>query len=627
MDKNDINTVASVKVTEGVAFVIKAGGHATPIKADYLMSPDDVVVTHQAAEFVLLEDGIPVLVNHDCPNCIILSGDGVKVAELKQDVAIPYGRDAAANFSDDDINAIQNAILAGEDPTQVFEATAAGNEQTGTSNTNATVVEYDNDQMLAEAGFDTANEQQETEVEEERLGLTLSKGGESADISLIEGDLSDGQYPVEVIQVINIEAGSLPLDPGSFTFDPTSINVLLDELNQEITSGGESVDFTFDPVTNSIVGIQEGLLVLTIDLEVSSSGSNVTVQVTTTLHQPVDHDGDNNSGLVTYDNDLINIAISIQGADAGGNALENPIDIKVGIVDGGEPSFSTDSGVIINETTQQGEVVKGQVPLDLGSDEIGLVEFQQNQPSLSGIISNGRPTTYQVVGNTITVLDSESNPIMTITVMTDGSYDVLVSGPIDQSDSESSHYKLNFTATDSDGDQAEGTLSITIIDGDDAAGSDTGSVALTEGDLDTLGNGTNPADTDTSYPASQSGSFVIKAGEDKLVPGSVKIDPAQQADLIAELQAELTSGDEALTFTVDSDGNLIGKLPNGETALTVSLSAIEQGQDVKVTVNVVQHVPLDNDGTSTTGYVTFTGDDIHINLPVQAEDTDGDDLT
>ncbi|CAG22460.1 hypothetical protein [Photobacterium profundum] len=201
-----------------------------------------------------------------------------------------------------------------------------------------------------------------------------------------------------------------------------------------------------------------------------------------------------------------------------------------------------------------------------------------------------------------------------------------VTGPIDQGNSESTNIDLNVTATDKDGDTTDGSMDITITDGTNATGGDQGALTLNEGDLDTAGDGVNPNDTDTSYPASQSGSFVIKAGEDSLVSGSVKIDPALQSDLITELQNELTSGGETLTFDVDGNGNLVGKLPNGDVAVTVILSGEQQGQDVKVTVTIEQNVPLDHNGSDGTGYITSASDVIHINVPVQATDTDGDDL-
>ncbi|WP_168443855.1 hypothetical protein, partial [Photobacterium damselae] len=137
----------------------------------------------------------------------------------------------------------------------------------------------------------------------------------------------------------------------------------------------------------------------------------------------------------------------------------------------------------------------------------------------------------------------------------------------------------------------------------------------------------------TTYPVSQSGSFVIAAGEDRLVPSSVQVDPAQTQALLQELSAELTSGSQALTFTLDSNGNIVGTLPDGTVAITVSLSAVQDGQNIKVTVDIEQNVPLDHtnrgdgdgDGDGD-GFVHSQGDNIEISVPVQAQDTDGDAL-
>ncbi|MBC7006817.1 hypothetical protein BIZ37_30200, partial [Photobacterium sp. BZF1] len=417
------------------------------------------------------------------------------------------------------------------------------------------------------------------------------------------------------------------LVPASIAVDPAQVTALITELKAELTSGGQALDFALNS-DGDIVGTLNGEPALTVELSAVQNGQGLTVTVDVTQSIPLDHNNTGDTaGFISSKDDQLQINVPVQAKDTDGDDLSTASVVGIIIKDGDVQSFGIDTGTTVDETTDKASPVSGQIPLDVGSDEINTVVFQAAQPGLTGLTSNGEATTFTVSGNTLTVLDSANNPVMTVVVATDGSYTVTMTGPVDQADSLTESISLNVTATDKDGDPANGIMVINITDGSDAAGGDTGSVTLTEGDLDTLGDGAKAGDTDTSYPASQSGSFVIKAGEDKLVLGSVKIDPAQQADLIAELQAELTSGDEVLTFTVDSDGNLIGKLPSGETALTVSLSAIEQGQDVKVTVSVVQHVPLDNNGTSTTGYVTFTGDDIHINLPVQAEDTDGDDLT
>ncbi|MGR5266093.1 hypothetical protein ACPV38_19190, partial [Photobacterium damselae] len=80
------------------------------------------------------------------------------------------------------------------------------------------------------------------------------------------------------------------------------------------------------------------------------------------------------------------------------------------------PSFGTDSGVTINESTEKGQVIHGEVPLDVGSDAIESLTFDVNQPSLAGLTSNGEPTSVDVNGNSLTVLDSQGQPVLTVTI-------------------------------------------------------------------------------------------------------------------------------------------------------------------------------------------------------------------
>ncbi|MGR5312592.1 hypothetical protein ACPV34_21650, partial [Photobacterium damselae] len=173
------------------------------------------------------------------------------------------------------------------------------------------------------------------------------------------------------------------------------------------------------------------------------------------------------------------------------------------------PSFGTDSGVTINESTEKGQVIHGEVPLDVGSDAIDSLTFDESQPSLVGLTSNGEPTSVDVNGNSLTVLDAQGQPVLTVTIGKDGSYEVKVTGPLDQGDSESIDLDLNVTATDFDGDSTSGVANITITDGSNAAGGEEIAITITEGDLDTNGAATGDPST---YPVSQSGSFVITAG-------------------------------------------------------------------------------------------------------------------
>ncbi|HIF9423720.1 TPA: retention module-containing protein, partial [Photobacterium damselae] len=458
-------------------------------------------------------------------------------------------------------------------------------------------------------------------------------GGENVAVTITEGDLDTNgaatgdptTYPVSQSGSFVIAAGEDRLVPDSVQVDPAQTQALLQELSAELTSGGQALTFTLDSDGNIIGTLPDGTVAITVSLSVVQDGQDIKVTVDIEQNVPLDHTNRGDSdGFVHSQGDNIEISVPVQAQDTDGDTLENSANVDITIVDGQNPSFGLDSGVTINESTEKGQVIHGEVPLDVGSDAIKSLTFDENQPSFVGLTSNGEPTTVEVNGNSLTVLDAQGQPVLTVTIAKDGSYEVKVTGPLDQGDSESIDLDLSVTATDFDDDSTSGVANITITDGSDAAGGEEIALTITEGDLDT--NGADAGNPST-YPVSQSGSFVIAAGEDRLVPSSVQVDPTQTQALLQELSAELTSGGQALTFALDSDGNIIGTLPDGTVAITVSLSAVQDGQDIKVTVDIEQNVPLDhtNRGDSD-GFVHSQGDNIEISVPVQAQDTDGDTL-
>ncbi|WIH20921.1 retention module-containing protein [Photobacterium damselae] len=617
-----------VKIQNGEAFILSASGKIVRVADKHALTEDEILLFDKNTQAVLVDEfgSESSAFSDGCISCIAVNNnDQIIEQQLPENAQLNLSELLEGNVSGDEIAAIQNAILSGEDPTQTQEAPAAGIVLAGSAIGRFITVDYDNDSMLAEAGFDTSYDPSSQQSVEEPLAILIAEGGEQISLQVTEGDLSDYSYPVSTSQIITIEAGSLPLDPDSFTFTPSSLTSLLNELSSDISSSGQPVLFIFDPNSNSIVGTQNGQIILTIEIKgVSTHDNNANIEVITTIHAPIDHNSSDSNGVVTSSDDQIHIDFDITGADTSGNEIDEPINVDVTIVDGQDPSCGLDSVVTINETNDKIQVVHGQIPLDVGSDAIKSLTFDENQPSLVGLTSNGEPTTVDVNGNSLTVLDAQGQPVLTVTIAKDGSYEVKVTGPLDQGDSESIDLDLSVTATDFDDDSTSGVANITITDGSDAAGGEEIALTITEGDLDTNGaDAGNP----TTYPVSQSGSFVITAGEDRLIPSSVQVDPAQTQALLQELSAELTSGSQSLTFTLDSNGNIIGTLPDGTVAITVSLSAVQDGQDVKVTVDIEQNVPLDhtNRGDSD-GFVHSQGDNIEISVPVQAQDTDGDAL-
>ncbi|MCD9539532.1 retention module-containing protein, partial [Photobacterium carnosum] len=633
MVKNN-NKVEAFKLVDGESFILQPNQQPIPIIDIHTLQMNEVIVTNRDTKFIVIKDGIEQIVNLPCSSCTVLTPAGAQTVELNNRLTFNGEAKDGSSFSVADITALQNAILAGQDPTELFEASAAGNESAagnvGLNGSSATAsfitINYDNNAVLAKAGFDTAYDPPSNAQIIDPKIILAANGGEVGVMTVVEGDLSplagEQEYPVQTSISIAVEAATLPLDTASFVFDPLAINSLIFELNNEITTGGEAVSFVYDTQTNSIVGTLNGETIMSITLNATiENGRDVSVNITTTINQPIDHVGGNSSGLVSHDGDSITVDVAIQGADSNGNLLDKPINVDITIKDGANPEFVTDTGTTIDETTQNGQVITGDVPLDVGSDAIHHIDFNADQPSLQGITSNGEATTFTVSGNVLTVVDSDNKPVMVVTIATDGSYTVELTGSIDQLTDDVVNLNLGVTATDNDGDTTNGQVVIDITDGADAGGNEHGEISITEGDL-------TPQAGEQGYPVSGNTTIVIEAGADRLDPSKVTIDPKQLTTLISELESELTTGNnETISFHYDAaTGVLIGNTAAGEQVVTVSLNAVQaaNGQDIDVKVTITQEKPLNHVDNGNQGLVDSINDKITIDVPIQVQDTDGD---
>ncbi|WP_231730716.1 Ig-like domain-containing protein [Photobacterium aquimaris] len=457
-----------------------------------------------------------------------------------------------------------------------------------------------------------------------------ANGGETGSITITEGDLTPaaGQqgYPVSGTTTIVIEASADRLDPSKVTIDPSQLTKLIDELSSELTTGdNQAISFSYDSATGQLVGVTaDGEQVITVSLDAVQAANGHDIDVTVTINQqkPLNHTDTGVDGLVDSVNDKITIDVPIQVQDTDGDWLEKPANVDITIVDGANPEFGTDSGTTINETTQNGQVITGDVPLNVGSDAIHQLDFNADQPSLQGLTSNGAATTFTVNGNVLTVVDSDNKPVMVVTIAKDGSYTVEVTGPIDQDDTDIAKINLGVTATDNDGDIANGQVVITVTDGADANGGETGSITITEGDL-------TPAAGQQGYPVSGDVDIAVKAGVDRLNPSTATIDNTKLTALIDELQSELTSNGEKISFNYDHNTGVLTGTTDGNVVVTVTVTATQaaNGHDADIKVSITQHSPLDHNGSDNGGWVNVDGDKIVIDVPVQVKDTDGDLLT
>ncbi|NEX83863.1 retention module-containing protein [Aeromonas rivipollensis] len=276
--------------------------------------------------------------------------------------------------------------------------------------------------------------------------------------------------------------------------------------------------------------------VLKAELDASQSGSDVKGKVTVSLNGPLDHQG----------SDQLSLGLSISAKEIDGD--ETRADLQVAINDGMDPSLGIDGGISLQEGAA-GQSLDGQLPVNVGSDRLVSLNFEGNQPALDGLTSGGKPTTYQVNGNQITLLDAGGKTVLTVTLDLDGKYHVTLDGVLDQPvGTNSVNLGLQVQGTDFDGDQSNlGTLNIQITDGV-LPQVDPVSLTLTE---------------DSNWSAAQtlSGDLNITAGSDPLA--NISFDASQPG-----LQG-LTSGGQPVVISIS--GNSISGAVNGQNVFTLTL--------------------------------------------------------
>ncbi|WP_461606436.1 retention module-containing protein, partial [Aeromonas rivipollensis] len=323
--------------------------------------------------------------------------------------------------------------------------------------------------------------------------------------------------------------------------------------------------------------------VLKAELDASQSGSDVKGKVTVSLNGPLDHQG----------SDQLSLGLSISAKEIDGD--ETRADLQVAINDGMDPSLGIDTGISLQEGAA-GQSLDGQLPVNVGSDRLVSLNFEGNQPALDGLTSGGKPTSYQVNGNQITLLDAGGKTVLTVTLDLDGKYHVKLDGVLDQPvGTNSVNLGLQVQGTDFDGDQSNlGTLNIQITDGV-LPQVDPVSLTLTE-------------DSDWIAAQTLSGDLNITAGSDPLV--SISFDASQPG-----LQG-LSSGGQPVVISIS--GNSISGAVNGQNVFTLTLD--QQGHYV-FTLNQ----PLDQGSADSRILAGFTltdsdGDKVSSSLSVAIGD-------
>ncbi|WP_407330373.1 retention module-containing protein [Enterovibrio sp. 27052020O] len=464
--------------------------------------------------------------------------------------------------------------------------------------------------------------------------------------------VQDGSAPIIKVRDVEItdpefnapaseSIGSLGLETGSD--DIQSVDWDLTDAFfasvEALTSDGNSLKLLSQP--NDINGTDNPINVGYTD----ASGDTITVlsislnpalnEYIVTLSQAIDQPG----------SETVALALGAKVTDSDGDSTSSTFNVI--IRDGSAPSIDpVDADLVDPINGQISEQQNLSLGLMQGSDALKSLMFTASpelQAVLSGITSNGYQTAYQpdplssLEGSITLVLDDPSlsassipaNGEKVLSIVLDvngdgnptGTYTVTQFAALDEPASPLI-LPIGVKAVDTDGDEVTGQFTVTLND-NDGEPSPVGvvdTISLTEPDLTPTGN-------QTGYPESSSGTAVVKATTDRLLPSEVRIESTVVPALVADLNAVLTSGGQPVVFTYDdTTGTLTGKV-GSELVMTLSISAVQSadGYGIDITPTLTLHQPLDHlTSASNNTLISFDGDTISINVKLQAEDSDGD---
>ncbi|WP_148140612.1 retention module-containing protein [Aeromonas sp. YN13HZO-058] len=354
-----------------------------------------------------------------------------------------------------------------------------------------------------------------------------------------------------------------------------------------LASDGHPLTFEFADDRTLVGYYQNGsgqrVEVLRAELNAEQQGSDLAGRAVVTLTGPLDHQG----------SDTLSLGLQVSANEIDGDSTSANLTLTVN--DGSDPALGVDKGVALQEGGNQS--IDGQLPVTVGSDRLVSLNFETNQPTLVGLTSQGKATTYEVQDNQLIVKDWQGKAILTVTIGLDGKYSVSLTGVFDEPEATNSlNLGLKVQGSDYDGDKSNlGTLNITITDG-----------ALPQVEPVSL---TLSEDSNWQQGQTLNGDLAITAGSDPLA--SITFDANQPG-----LQG-FTSGKQAVTITV-ADHLIEGRTPDGTLVFELTL-----GNDGKYSFTL--HQPLDQGSADSLLKASFTlldsdGDKVHSTMTVAVGD-------
>ncbi|MCR9367708.1 retention module-containing protein [Vibrio antiquarius] len=613
MSTHTVPQSAIVNAVKGEVLVLGLDGNVKVIKAGDELRPGEIIITENNASLDVQINNELYLVDANCVACLpVPSSEPLEPVLVQSPVngLVTFDPTAigSADFDANDIAAIQQAILDGADPTAILEATAAGAGAEGSANAGYVTVEYNNPEVLASTFFETSaiRNGEDDRDEDDGLNVTIfADGGQSLQSSVTEGSISLSSYPQTISSSVLVEAGDLALDTASFVPETSSLESLLTELNSDITSGGQPVAFVYDEAQNAIIGTQGGNEVLRIEIEATSLGRDLELEVVTTISQGIDHVASVADGQVLIVGDQINIAFDITGADIGGNSIQAPIDFTTTVIDGDDPA---PQNVTFENVESSSTPITGTF-VDIGSDQLATVTFNQEGLSqFDGLLSDNQATEAVLSedGSTITLSIAGSNEtVLTISLNTDGTYQFEQFKPLEQTNGEDTiELSLPTTVVDFDQDTASNTFTMTILDGDNPVIENVTGLSLDEAGVD-------QGSQEGAAVTSGTGSITTAVGSD--IIDHYELEPTE-----FNVGGELQSQGQVVQLELASESNGVrtyeGFIELDGVRITVFDVAIDAPALGEYQFNLYEQ--LDHTGAN--------DDALTFSLPVYAVDADGD---
>ncbi|WP_339023450.1 retention module-containing protein [Aeromonas salmonicida] len=420
-----IDKTVVVSSIEGNVQILLADGSSRPLQKGEILQPGAKLNIADDAKLLLAPyDDAPTATTPDS------SAPDVPVPGLQQ---VPDDGTATSP----EIAALQQSILQGVDPTQNFEASAAGGAPAAgggggiggvagaSGNGGFVTIDRTGDATIAAAGFDTAY-QTEPVVDTEQLAeplLTNELSDEGEQLTVAEGGVLNGNLLTNTVNTDGPEAASVPLFSWGDNINVTAgTSVTIDGIGSLIVNSDGS--FTFTPAPNYDGAVPPVTYVVTDGVDT----------VTSTLTLTIDPINDLSDG-----DEAFSIA---EDTSVLGNVLSNSVNPD-GPQGASVVSYSWGDvlGIAAGTTTTQEGIGTLIINSDGSFSFTPSPDFSGTVPPVSYLVTDGEDTVISVLTINVTPLgdiDFNAQALNVVSTETDAGLQVLLTNTVTISDSDGS---------------------------------------------------------------------------------------------------------------------------------------------------------------------------------------------